>query len=94
MLLLSTCFACSASCLATVIATVACADARATYDVSTVKPAKAGQNGMMLDWAHAEPNARNVTLAWIMTSAFHARTDQITDLPRRWISIALSCWRC
>ena len=78
----------SASSLATVIAsvgaalaTVSSAHAQATYDVSTVKPAKPGQMGMMLDWGNAELNAKNVTLAWIMTSAFHACTDQISGLP-------------
>ena len=88
ILLPSAYFACTASCLATVIApvcaafmTVSCAHAQATYDVSTVKPAKPGQSGMMLDWDHAELNAKNVTLVWLMTTAFHARTDQITDLP-------------
>ena len=65
ILLPSAYFACTASCLATVIApvcaafmTVSCAHAQATYDVSTVKPAKPGQSGMMLDWDHAELNAK------------------------------------
>ncbi len=51
------------------------------YDVSTVKPAPPGKNGMMLNWGDAELKAENVTLEWMMTSAFHARTDQISGEP-------------
>ena len=36
---------------------------------------------MMLNWAHAQLKAENVTPAWIMTSAFAARKDQITGVP-------------
>ncbi len=61
--------------------TVPWVHAQSTYDVSTVKPAAPGENGMMLNWSHAELNAKNVTLAWIMTSALHARFDQIEALP-------------
>lgn len=53
----------------------------ATYDVSTVKPSPPGKDGMMLNWGHGELKAENVTLAWIMTSAFHARLDQISGEP-------------
>ncbi len=80
--------ACAASCLAAVIvsvgvclATISGAHAQTTYDVSTIKQAKPGENGMMLNWAHAELKAKNVPVAWIMTSALHARADQITALP-------------
>ena len=40
------------------LATISVAHAQATYDVSTIKQAKPGENGMMLNWAHAELKAR------------------------------------
>ena len=52
-----------------------------TYDVSTVKPSAPGDSNMMLNWGHAELKARNITLTWIMTTAFHARKDQINGEP-------------
>ena len=55
--------------------------APATYDVSTVKPSPPDKTNMMLNWAHAELKAENVTPAWILTAAFHARKDQITGAP-------------
>ena len=51
------------------------------YDVSTVKPAAVGNEGMGLNWRDAQLKAENVTLEWILTSAFHARKDQITGAP-------------
>jgi uncharacterized protein (TIGR03435 family) len=63
------------------LATVGTSHAQSTYDVSTVKPAKPGETGMMLNWAHTTMSAKNVTLGWILTSAFHARKDQIADVP-------------
>lgn len=53
----------------------------ATYDVSTVRAAGPGEVGMMLNWRNGELKAQNVSLAWLMTSAFHARSDQISGEP-------------
>ncbi len=55
--------------------------ASTTYDISTVKPAASGNGGMMLDWDHPQLKAQNVTLEWMLTNAFHARTDQISGSP-------------
>jgi uncharacterized protein (TIGR03435 family) len=53
----------------------------ATYDVSTVKPSASKDDAMMLNWAKDHLKADNVTLAWMLTSAFHARRDQISGEP-------------
>ncbi len=52
-----------------------------TYDVSTVKPAAPNNGSMMLNYGNAELKAENITLAWILQSAFHARKDQISATP-------------
>lgn len=57
------------------------ATAPATYDVSTVKPSAPGKTAMRLNFGHAELTADNITLAWILQSAFHARKDQISGTP-------------
>ncbi len=56
-------------------------DVPATYDVSTVKPAPPDKKGMGLSFGHAQLKADNITLAWILQSAFHARKDQISGAP-------------
>ena len=60
-----------------------------TYDVSTIKPAPSGKEGMMLNWGNSELKAENVTLEWMMTSAFHARMDQISGEPT-WAKVSTS----
>lgn len=52
-----------------------------TYDVSTVRPSAPGNQGMSINFGSAGLKADNVTLEWIMTSAFHARVDQISGAP-------------
>ena len=52
-----------------------------TYDVSTVKLASTEETGMMLNFGDAKLEAKNVTLAWILQSAFGARKDQISGTP-------------
>lgn len=52
-----------------------------SYDVSTVKPAAAGQQGMSINWRGNALEAKNVTVQWLLTNAFHARMDQISGFP-------------
>ena len=52
-----------------------------TYDVSTIKPSAPEKSGFMLNWGRAELKADNVTPAWLITNAFHARKDQVSGAP-------------